>query len=104
MTVTTNWTLNESAPVFIILQVSFQATIGRNYSGGIAVDDVTLTNGLCQDESEPQNNRQGINLNSNFNFVGVRWLMISVLASGTSGPGLSSCRGVMLCSRAGTGV
>ena len=47
-----------------LLQVSFQATIGRNYLGGIAVDDVTLTNGLCEDESEPQNNEQGINLTS----------------------------------------
>ena len=45
-----------------LLQVSFQASIGRNYVGGIAVDDVTLTNGLCGDESEPQNNEQGINL------------------------------------------
>ena len=56
-------------PVF--LQVSFQATIGRNYLGGIAVDDVTLTNGLCEDESEPQNNKQGINLISSLNFVEV---------------------------------
>ena len=56
-------------PVF--LQVSFQATIGRNYLGGIAVDDVTLTNGLCEDESEPQNNKQGINLISSLNFVKV---------------------------------
>ena len=51
------------------LQVSFQATIGINYLGGIAVDDVTLTNGLCEDESEPQNNDQGINLTSSLNFV-----------------------------------
>ena len=28
-----------------LLQFSFQATIGRNYTGGIAVDDVTLSNG-----------------------------------------------------------
>ena len=45
-----------------LLQFSFQATIARNYSGGIAVDDVTLSNGLCEGESEPQNNRQGINV------------------------------------------
>ena len=47
-----------------LLQFSFQATIGRNYTGGIALDDVTLSNGLCEDESEPQNNRQGINVTS----------------------------------------
>ena len=45
-----------------LLQFSFQATIGRNYTGGIALDDVSLSNGLCEDESEPQNNRQGINV------------------------------------------
>ena len=40
------------------------------------------------------------------NFVGVRWLIVSVLASGTSGPDWSSCQGVMLCSRVhvGTGL
>ena len=43
-----------------LLQFSFQATIGRNYTGGIAVDDVILTNGLCENESESQNNQQGI--------------------------------------------
>ena len=43
-----------------ILQFSFEATIGRNYTGGIAVDDVTLSDGLCDGESEPQNNQQGI--------------------------------------------
>ena len=53
------------------LQVSFQATIGINYLGGIAVDDVTLTNGLSEDESEPQNNEQGINLTFSLNFVEV---------------------------------
>ena len=53
------------------LQVSFQATIGINYLGGIAVDDVTLTNGLCEDESEPQNNEQGISLTFSLNFVDV---------------------------------
>ena len=45
-----------------ILQLSFEATIGRNYTGGIAVDDVTLSNGLCEGEREPQNNRQGSNV------------------------------------------
>ena len=45
-----------------LLQFSFQATIGRNYTGGIALDDVQLSNGLCEDESEPQNNQQGINV------------------------------------------
>ena len=45
-----------------ILQFSFEATIGRNYAGGIAVDDVTLSNGLCEGEREPQNNRQGSNV------------------------------------------
>ena len=45
-----------------LLQFSFQATIGRNYTGGIAVDDVTLSNVLCENESEFQNNRQGINV------------------------------------------
>ena len=54
-----------------LLQVSFQATIVRNYLGGIAVDDVTLTNGLCEDESEPQNNEQGISLTFSLNFVEV---------------------------------
>ena len=53
------------------LQVSFQATIGINYLGGIAVDDVTLTNGLCEDESEPQNNEQGISLTFSLSFVDV---------------------------------
>ena len=48
----------------LFLQFSFQATIGRNYRGGIAIDDVTLSNGLCEEESEPQNNRQGINVTS----------------------------------------
>ena len=43
-----------------ILQFSFEATIGRNYAGGIALDDVTLSNGLCDGESDPQNNQQGI--------------------------------------------
>ena len=45
-----------------LLQLSFQATIDKNYTGGIAVDDVTLSNGLCEGESEPYNNRQGINV------------------------------------------
>ena len=45
-----------------LLQLSFQATIDKNYTGGIAVDDVTLSNGLCGGESEPHNNRQGINV------------------------------------------
>ena len=39
-----------------LLQLSFQATIDKNYTGGIAVDDVILS------ESEPHNNRQGINV------------------------------------------
>jgi len=43
-------------------QFSFQATIGRNYTRGIALDDVTLSNGLCEDESEPQSNQQGSNV------------------------------------------
>jgi len=47
-----------------LLQFSFQATIGRNCTGGIAVDDITLSNGLCEEQSEPQNNRQGINVTS----------------------------------------
>ena len=47
-----------------LLQFSFQATIGRNYTGGIALDDVTLSDGLCENESESQNNRQGINVSS----------------------------------------
>ena len=67
-----------------LLQVSFQTTVGRNLSRFIAIDDVTLTNGLCEDESEPQSNRQGISLNSSFNFV-VEDLMVSALAPGTSG-------------------
>ena len=46
--------------LLVFIQVSFQATIGRHYLRGIAVDDVTLTNGLCEDESEPKNNEQGI--------------------------------------------
>ncbi len=50
--------------LLFLFQVSFQATIGRNHTGVIAVDDVMLTNGLCEDESEPQNNQQGINLTS----------------------------------------
>ena len=45
-----------------LLQLSFQATIDKNYTGGIAVDDVTLSNGLCGGESEPHNNRHGINV------------------------------------------
>ena len=45
-----------------LLQFSIQASIGRNYTGGIALDDVALTNGLCEDENEPQNNQQGINV------------------------------------------
>ena len=45
-----------------LLQLSFQATIDKNYTGGIAVDDVTLSSGLCEGESEPHNNRQGINV------------------------------------------
>ena len=44
-----------------LLQFIFQATIGRNYTGGIALDDVSLSNGLCEEEKEPQNNREGIN-------------------------------------------
>ena len=46
----------------VLLQFSIQATIGSNYTGGIALDHVALSNGLCKDESEPQNNRQGINV------------------------------------------
>ena len=45
-----------------LLQLSFQATIDKNFTGCIAVDDVTLSNGLCEGESEPHNNRQGINV------------------------------------------
>ena len=45
-----------------LLQLSFQATIDKNYTGGIAVDDVTLSNRLCEGESEPHNNRQGIHV------------------------------------------
>jgi len=70
---TRNIRFAQNSPRLFLLQVSFQAIIGRNYSGGIAVDDVTLTNGLCEDESEPQNNRQGINLTSIFNLVESRW-------------------------------
>ena len=47
-----------------LLQFSFQATIARNYTGGIALDDVSLSNGLCDDESEVQTYRQGINVTS----------------------------------------
>ena len=47
-------------------QVSFQAEIDRNYTGGIAIDDVTLTDGLCRGESEPETNQQGITLFSSF--------------------------------------
>ena len=43
-----------------LLQFSLQSTTDRNYRGGIAVDDVTLSNGLCEGGSEPRNNRQGI--------------------------------------------
>ena len=52
-----------------LLQLSFQATIDKNYAGGIAVDDVTLSNGLCEGESELQNNRQGINVASTTEWV-----------------------------------
>ena len=52
-----------------LLQLSFQATIEKNYTGGIAVDDVTLSNGLCEGESEPHNNRQGINFASTTEWV-----------------------------------
>ena len=45
-----------------LLQFSFQATFGKNYTGGIALDDVTLSNGLCEGECEPQSNRQGSNV------------------------------------------
>ena len=47
-----------------LLQLSFQPAIDKTYTGGIAVDDVTLSNGLCEGESEPHNNRQGINFAS----------------------------------------
>lgn len=43
-----------------MLQVVLQATIGRNSTGGIAVDDVTLTEGLCHDDSEPSSILQGV--------------------------------------------
>ena len=36
----------------------------------MALDDVTLTNGLCEDESEPQINRQGVNLIFSFDTCG----------------------------------
>ena len=52
-----------------LLQLTFQATIDKNYTGGIAVDDVTLSNGLCEGESEPHNNRQGINVASTTEWV-----------------------------------
>ena len=45
-----------------LLQFSFQATFGRNYTGGIALDDVTLSDGICENESESQNSQQGINV------------------------------------------
>ena len=45
-----------------LLQFSFQATFGRNYTGGIALDDVTLSDGICEIESESQNSQQGINV------------------------------------------
>ena len=47
-----------------LLQFSFQATFGINYTGGIALDDVTLSDGLCENESKSQNNQQGINVSS----------------------------------------
>lgn len=69
-----------------LLQFSFQATIGRNYAGGIALDDVTLSSGLCEHESEPQNNRQGINVTCttygnlflcDINVLSVEWIMLN---------------------------
>ena len=71
------------------MQVSFQVTAGRSLSGGIAVDDITLTNGLCEGESEPQNNRQGINQALPLALIlwGYSGRMVSLLASETSGAG-----------------
>ena len=37
-----------------------QATIGINYKEGIAVDDVTLSDGLCDEQIDPQSNLQGL--------------------------------------------
>ena len=71
------------------MQASFQVTVGRNLPGGIAVDDITLTDGLCEDESEPQNNRQGINQVLPLALIlwGYSGRMVSLLASATSGAG-----------------
>lgn len=43
----------------LLLKVVLQATLGRNYTEGIAIDDVTLTDGLCDEEIDPQSSPQG---------------------------------------------
>ena len=46
-----------------------RATIGINNTEGIAIDDVTLIDGLCDEEIDPQSSLQGLHLVSNFNYV-----------------------------------
>lgn len=49
------------------LQVILQATVGKGYAGDIAVDDVTFTDGLCENENDTQNDLQGTCLISSCN-------------------------------------
>jgi len=55
--------------VLACFKVVLQATLGRNYTEGIAIDDVTVTDGLCDEEIDLQSSPQGLPFACNFNYV-----------------------------------
>ena len=37
----------------LILQVTFEGTVGSSFTGDLAIDDVSITNGSCQGKTTP---------------------------------------------------
>ena len=48
----------------IFLQVVLQGVVGQNYQGDIAVDDVTLTDGMCVNQTETSSNQSGTSVSA----------------------------------------
>ena len=53
----------------ILLQIILTATVGKSYQGDIAVDDVSFTDGLCENENEAGVIPQGVTISDVYKFI-----------------------------------
>lgn len=63
----------------IFLQVVLQGVVGQNYQGDIAVDDVTLTDGMCVNQTETSSNQSGTYLLNNLFYDNLQCYLIHFL-------------------------